>query len=181
MVDSQQKQIDTLADNVEEAKSNTRSGLESIQYGFFGDLCGAIPERDSTLDNNMRNSPSTTTTANNNNKNYNKDEMGYGLPILEPFHQWTMASLETLGEEITAAQADVFRCGQSFVDDIHDAVQEKFVLKSTGCSPAWNCLENQNQQEQQEHRQRDSWQQRPQQQKHSQAVQSTRSPSFKRQ
>jgi len=94
MVDGQQEQIDKVAENMDEAKINTRAGLGQVQQGFLN-FCGPV---DGVIDEDIQMAQ--------------RGEEGYR--VNEEF-QWTMP-FETLGDDMMAVQADVLRFGRDLVE-----------------------------------------------------------------
>jgi hypothetical protein len=91
LVDSQQEQIDKVAEQTEEAKETTRSGLEHIQQSVMG-LCGPVSSRDPMKNDTQK------------------------LRIGEEFN-WTMP-FETISDDMRASAQDVLKFGRDILEDI---------------------------------------------------------------
>jgi hypothetical protein len=96
LVDSQQEQIDKVAEQTEEAKETTRSGLEHIQQSVMG-LCGPVSSSDPK------------------NNDFQKLRVG------EEF-KWTMP-FETISDDMRASAQDVFKFGRDILEDIQENVE----------------------------------------------------------
>lgn len=115
MVDDQQDQIDRIGDATDEAKANTRSGLEHVQYGFAG-LCGPL--------------------GGGGGGQVDKKPTEEGYRVQEEF-KWSMP-FETLGDDMRAVQADVFQFGRELIEDLQDTMIQG---RLSVCSQNFDCNE----------------------------------------
>lgn len=110
LVDGQQEQIDKLAENTDEARANTRSGLEQIQQSVLG-LCGPV---------DVTSPP-------------RKETRPDGVRVSEEF-KWSMP-FETISDDMRAVQQDVIKFGRNLMEDLQENVQT-IENPISGCGPA---------------------------------------------
>jgi hypothetical protein len=89
LVDSQQEQIDKVAETTEYSKSNTRAGLEKIQQSVLG-LCGPVSTSEQPKEGELRGG--------------------------EKF-KWSMP-FETISDDMRAVQQDVLKFGRDLMEDL---------------------------------------------------------------
>jgi hypothetical protein len=108
LVDSQQEQIDNIADTTEYSKSNTRSGLEHIQQSVLG-LCGPVSTSKQPEEGDLR---------------------------VEEEFKWSMP-FETISDDMRAVQQDVLKFGRNLMEDLQENVQNKIIENpgGLGCAP----------------------------------------------
>jgi hypothetical protein len=123
LVDGQQEQIEKIGEGTEEAKANTKEGLNQVRHGFFGMCVPLTTDGEAAVDEET-----TTQEA--------AAETEAGFRVQEDF-RWSMP-FETLGDDMRAVHADVLKFGQGLMDDLQDQVAEGPL---SGCSPAFDCQE----------------------------------------